>query len=74
MNYKNLDKHFETLHNNPPMAFNPDYDPMAKTWSNLAVESMENDGFYDNHTRAECSIEYRKRYDQFKQMGVVKNG
>lgn len=69
MNYKNLDKHFEALHNNPPKPFNPDYDPMAKTWSSMVVQSMEKDGFYDNHTREECSIEYRKRFDQFKLQG-----
>ena len=68
--YKKLEQTFEHLHNNPPSAFNPDYDPMAKKWSKLATQSMEKDGFYSNHSRSECAIEWRKRYNQFKAKGV----
>jgi hypothetical protein len=72
--YQKLAAHFETLHNNPPAPFNPLYNPNSKKASLLAVQSMQSDGFYDNNTREQCSIEYRKRYDNFiNQLGTVNN-
>lgn len=50
-----------------PLPFNPAYDPRAKDWSKQAAESMERDGFYDKHTRAECAAEWRRRYDAIQQ-------
>ena len=54
---------FEALHNNPPKPFNPSFNPKASEISREVVKSMEADGFYTRHSREECSLEYRKRYD-----------
>ena len=60
---------FTFWHNNQPKPFNPDYDPKAKARYAKVTESMEKDGFYDNHTRQECAAEWRKRYDELKEKG-----
>lgn len=67
---KTLEQHFEWLHNNPPIPFNPDFDPKAKDRSSRVTASMEADKFYDNHTREECAIEWRRRYDDLKSKGL----
>ena len=58
-----LHKLFEELWNNPPPPFNPDYAPNAKQRYADVTHSMEADAFYDTHTREECKIEWRKRYE-----------
>ncbi len=69
MNYAHLAAHFERLHNNPPPAFNPAFDPKAKARSNKVTQSMEADGFYLNHTREQCAVERARRYDELKAKG-----
>ena len=56
---------FEFEHENPPAAF----DPLARARGVEVVMQMEADGFYDNHTRQECAIEYHKRYEKLKGEG-----
>lgn len=51
---------------NPPSGFNPDHDPKAKERYAQVSASMESDGFYSNHTREECRLEWRRRYDLLK--------
>ena len=53
---------------NPPMGFNPDFDPRAKKRYAQVTSSMEYDGFYNNHTREECRIEWKSRYDKLKEV------
>jgi len=62
-------QHFAFHHANPPAPFNPDYNPNAKNWGNIASQSMMDDGFYANHSREECATEWRKRYDALKAQG-----
>lgn len=54
-------------HRIQPAPFNPAYDPGAKDRYARVTGSMEQDGYYDSHTRAECAAEWRRRYDQDKQ-------
>jgi len=58
-----LERHFEAWHKNPPAGFNPDYKPHARAMYAKTSSSMVDDGFYDNHTREECKVEWGKRYD-----------
>ena len=58
--------HWEWLHNNPPLPFNPLYDPKASTRFRNTSNSMVADNFYATHTREECKVEWGKRYDQLK--------
>lgn len=51
------------LHEIPPAPFNPDFDPRAAGWLNRAANSMEDDDFYATHTRIECAVEIRRRYN-----------
>lgn len=62
-NADKLENTFEFLWNNAPAPFNPDYKPYAKEVRKLVTDSMENDGYYDKHTRKQCAAEWRKRYD-----------
>ena len=55
---------------NPPKGFNLDFDPKAKARYASVSKSMEDDDFYDCHTREECKIEWRKRYDERKNNGT----
>ncbi len=61
--HQQLADFFEAQHNNPPKGFNPSFNPKASEISREVVKSMEADGFYTRHSREECSLEYRKRYD-----------
>jgi len=54
---------FDYWHKHPPAPFNPDYDPAAKQRFADVTASMEADGFYTTHTRAECKTEWRRRYE-----------
>jgi hypothetical protein len=54
---------FDFEHANLPAPFNKRYDPKAGERYKLVSESMEDDGFYDSHTREECRVEWGKRYD-----------
>ena len=58
-----LVEHFEHQHNNPPAPFNSAYNPNAAGYYKQVSKSMEEDGFYDSHSRVECAIEWRKRFD-----------
>lgn len=60
---KNLERTFEQLWKNPPEAFNHEYKPHAKKIRADTTASMEHNGFYDYHTRVECAVEWRTRYD-----------
>lgn len=62
------------LHDMKPAPFNPEYRPYAAAVSKDVVEGMEADGFYDDHTREECSSEYRKRYDEAMAKREMKTG
>lgn len=62
-----LEDHFMFLHQNPPAPFNPDFDPKATERGHKAAQSMETDGYYQNHSRQECASEYRRRYDRLKE-------
>lgn len=59
----NLDKTFEYHHNNPPAPFNPDYWVGSKNCYAVTTASMEDDNFYSSHTREECAVEWKKRYE-----------
>lgn len=56
-----LADHFERLHANPPPSFNPAFDPTARARSDAVARAMEEEGFYDTHTRQECAEEYCRR-------------
>lgn len=51
-------------HDYKPAPFNPDFNPNAKEASRMASESMEQDGFYDKNDRADCAVEYKRRYNE----------
>lgn len=53
---------FDFWHRNKPRPFNPAYDPHAKTRSAAVTASMEADGYYEKHSRAECASEWQRRY------------
>lgn len=55
---------------NPPAPFNPLYDPEAKARYAAVTKSMEADDFYANHTREECRLEWRRRYEERKSLGL----
>jgi len=55
---------FDYHHDNPPAPFNPSSDPRAKGWYNETSNSMEDDNFYDSHTREECKAEWKRRYEK----------
>lgn len=57
----------ERAHNYKPAPFNPQYDPTASRRYQQVTESMERDHYYDTHTREECRVEWRRRYDKEKQ-------
>jgi len=54
---------------NPPPPFNPQFDPGAKARYERVSQSMQADGYYDGHTRAECAADWRRRYDADKAAG-----
>jgi len=54
-------------HRNAPMPFNPAYDPGADARRSQITASMERDGYYTTHTREQCALEWRRRYDEDKQ-------
>lgn len=66
-----LAEYFERLHNNPPPPFNPEFNPSSVDWFREVAHSMEMDGFYDGHSREECSIEFRRRYEILKAGGTL---
>lgn len=45
----------------PPPPFNPDYDPDYMRRLLAVADSMERDGYYDNHTLEECALEVSRR-------------
>lgn len=53
---------FDFWHRNKPRPFNPAYDPAAKACSAAVTASMEADGYYEKHSRAECASEWQRRY------------
>lgn len=53
-------------HRNAPAAFNPAYRKEARAWAAATSASMEADGYYDRHSRAECAAEWQRRYNLFK--------
>ncbi|MBS7671751.1 hypothetical protein [Croceicoccus gelatinilyticus] len=57
---------FQNAWNNPPAPFNPLYDPAAKGRYAAVTASMEADNFYAGHTREECKVEWRRRYEALK--------
>ncbi len=61
-----LEAHFLYLHNNPPAPFNPAYDPKANDRFKRVSKSLEDDGWYANHTREECKAEWHRRYEALK--------
>ena len=54
------------MHPPAPAPFNPDYDPLAAERLRQATCSMEADGFYTNHSRAECAAEVARRLELLK--------
>lgn len=58
---KKLQQWFETSHDNPPPAFNPAYRACGGKLISAVAEAMELEGFYSNHTRAECAAEIQRR-------------
>lgn len=57
---------FDFEHKNPPAPFNPDADPRAEARYREVTASMQNDQFYDHHSREECKAEWARRYDALK--------
>ena len=49
----------------PPPPFNPDYDPLYLKKLLAVADSMEKDGYYDNHTLEECALEVSRRLNNF---------
>ncbi len=43
---------------------------MASQRFELVTQSMEADDYYRDHTREECRIEWRRRYDLLKEGGM----
>lgn len=56
--------YFQNEWNNPPAPFNPLADPKAGARRAQVTASMEDDGFYKTHDRAECKAEWHRRYEQ----------
>lgn len=54
---------FDYWHRQQPRPFNPAYDPKANGRYTAVTASMEADGYYEKNTRAECAVEWRRRYD-----------
>lgn len=50
-----------------PAPFNPLYDPRDAGWLRQAADSMDADGFYASHTRIDCAVEIRTRYNTIKE-------
>lgn len=73
MRITSIPQHFEHMHNNPPselfrmLGLNLDYNPNSKDWYKMVSQSMEDDNFYDTHTREECRVEWAKRYTKLKE-------
>lgn len=55
-------------------SLNPDFDPNSKALYVMVTESMEQDNFYDDHTREECAVEWRERYETYarSRYGITK--
>lgn len=62
---------FDHEHRSPPPPFNPLFDPDAEDRYRRVTQSMQDDGFYDNHTREECKVEWGRRYDRLKDRGAT---
>lgn len=65
----NAERYYNTLtglHDAVPPPFNPEYDPKAKGRFERVTKSMEEDGYYQDHTREECKQEWHKRYELLK--------
>lgn len=60
---------FDHAWKNPPAPFNPAFDPKAKDRFEAVTTSMERDGYYAAHTRAECKAEWARRYERLKAAG-----
>lgn len=50
----------------PPAPFNPKFDPKASARYEAVTKSMERDDFYADHTREECKVEWRRRYEELE--------
>lgn len=50
----------------PAPVLNSAFDPRSTQWSNAVTYSMVEDDFYAGHTRPECALEWRQRYDAMK--------
>lgn len=57
---------FQNQWRNPPHPFNPAFDPGASARYSRVTSSMEADGYYVGHTREECRVEWRRRYEADK--------
>jgi hypothetical protein len=55
---------FAYHHDNPPLPFNPEADPRSAERYRTVTESMESDDFYASHTREECRLEWKRRYEE----------
>lgn len=71
MNYENLDKHFEKLHNMDIKGFNPDYIPYAVDVSTIVTYNLHKEGFYKNFTLKERqeSNKPKLEYDRLMKLG-----
>ncbi len=54
-------------HANPPAPFNPLYDANAQDRYARVTKSMEDDNYYEGHSREECKAEWARRYDADKE-------
>jgi len=63
---KTLTQCFQNLHENIPAPFNPLVDHKAAGRYSKVTRSMEVDGWYSNHSREECKVEWARRYDALK--------
>lgn len=63
---------FEEHWRNPPDPFNPDYDPKAKGRYDEVTNGMKADNFYAGHSREECRLEWRRRYEALVERDLEK--
>ena len=60
-NAQAFERAMDYAHEHVPAPFNPHYDPRARQVADQVANEMQDEGFYDCHTRHECAVEFRQR-------------
>ena len=61
-----LETYFKQQHDNPPEPLNPEYRPYAVQLAREVTESMVKDRHYRNRSLEECSLEWKRRYEELR--------